>query len=248
MPRGSWIEYVSGSLARGAVLAFFVLSGLLITRSIAANIRRNGFFEPNDYLVSRIARIYPPFLIALVITVGVVAIVQSFNLPGANSPLGQLRPHGLTYEYSELWKSALLYNGMIAANGPLWSLYIEVNLYLVAMGVALTARGRSLIFRALGIAVFVAALYLGRDHLGYWFFGLIWVFGAVLNLPQIKRPAVFAVVGILVTTATLLIPPFEPESYIDGSRFSLIVQIFSCLVFAAGYLYRLGPNGHGLFF
>lgn len=236
LSRGSWVEYLSGSVARGAVLAFFILSGLLITRSIVANVRRNGYFDPIDYLASRIARIYPPFLLALALTVGIVAVVETLNLPGASSPLGLLRPSGLTYEYSELWKSALLYNGMISANGPLWSLYIEVNLYLVAMGVALIACGRSFNSRVLGILVFAAAIHLGRDHLGYWFFGLIWVFGAALNIPQIKRPAVFAAVGIVATTATLLVQPFEPESYLDGSRFALVIQVLCCLVFAAGYL------------
>jgi|tagenome__1003787_1003787.scaffolds.fasta_scaffold15188452_1 peptidoglycan/LPS O-acetylase OafA/YrhL len=42
----SWPEMISGWAARAAVLAFFLLSGMLITKSILSNIKRNGYFEP----------------------------------------------------------------------------------------------------------------------------------------------------------------------------------------------------------
>lgn len=54
---GSPWEMASGWAARFAVLAFFLLSGRLITASIAANIKRNGSFDPIDYLFSRMARL-----------------------------------------------------------------------------------------------------------------------------------------------------------------------------------------------
>ena len=126
---GSWFEMALGWAARFAVLVFFLLSGRLIVASIASNVRRNGYFDATDYLLSRVARLYPPFLFAISLAVGVVAIVHIFGLPGANgTPLGSLRASGLHFTTSEIVRSLLLYNGMTVVDGPLWTLYIEVKL------------------------------------------------------------------------------------------------------------------------
>ena len=46
-------------LSEYAVLTFFVLSGFLIALSINRNIEENGYFEWREYIISRVARIYP---------------------------------------------------------------------------------------------------------------------------------------------------------------------------------------------
>lgn len=233
---GSWLEIASGTLARVSVLVFFVLSGLLITRSITANIKRYGAFDSRDYLTSRVARIYPPFLLALAITMGVAAAVKLFGLPGSDGALGTLRPDGLHFGYSEVWKSLLLYDGLTSINGPLWTLYIEVNLYVVAMGVALILRGRNTTLRLIGILVAVAAILLGRHSYGYAFFALVWVFGAALNFITTERTRLFSAVCIVFIAIASLIAPVWPGSYLDGSRLSVGLQAGACVIFAWLYL------------
>lgn len=61
------IFQTSGTIARHAVLIFFLLSGYLITVSIMINIRRNAYFSVVDYLSARISRIHPPFLGAIIV-------------------------------------------------------------------------------------------------------------------------------------------------------------------------------------
>ncbi len=70
-----------GSSARYAVIAFFILSGYLITESIRQNVARNGVFSWLDFLIARIARIYPPLIAAVMIAVGTVGIVAALDLP-----------------------------------------------------------------------------------------------------------------------------------------------------------------------
>jgi peptidoglycan/LPS O-acetylase OafA/YrhL len=41
----SWVDVLSGIAAREAVLLFFLPSGLLITKSIMANVERYGYFR-----------------------------------------------------------------------------------------------------------------------------------------------------------------------------------------------------------
>ncbi|MFL6812776.1 MAG: acyltransferase family protein, partial [Bradyrhizobium sp.] len=93
----SWMEMVSGWAARAAVLVFFLLSGLLITKSIISNIKRNGYFEPTDYLLNRIARLYPPLLFAVLLTVVVVSVIHFLGLPGSTGALGAVRPSGVSF-------------------------------------------------------------------------------------------------------------------------------------------------------
>lgn len=226
----SWLELVSGTAARAAVLVFFLLSGLLITRSIATNIKRNGFFEPFDYLLNRIARLYPPFIAALALAVLVVWIVIRFNLPGAHSPLGTLRPDGLTYSYPELVKSLFLIDGMTVADGPLWTLYIEAKMYVIAMGAAMIFRGSSISSRIMGLTLAGAAVWLGLDLYKFWFFAMTWVLGALANIPALNRPAVFLTVAIV----AILLGYSYPSTYIDylDNKVGLAVQAAFCAVAA----------------
>ncbi|WP_054311808.1 acyltransferase [Mesorhizobium sp. 1M-11] len=235
VPPNSWLEFIGGIAARGAVLAFFVLSGLLVTGSIIANIRRNGAFDPADYLISRAARIYPPFLFAFVVMVGLAAFVHFFGFPGGAGPLGQLRPDGLVYAPQELWKSLLLHSGLTAMNGPLWTLYIEVKLYLLAMGVALVFFGKSAMSRIVGgcVCAFVA-LFWAKVDIGFWFFASMWAFGASINL---RSTALMAVSGaILLLAGVFVFAPFNPGNSFDATRFAVGIQALFCLVFAVGYL------------
>ena len=57
---------VLGWLARLAVIIFFVLSGFVISAGIAGEIRQTGKFNWIEYTIRRAARIYPPYLAAII--------------------------------------------------------------------------------------------------------------------------------------------------------------------------------------
>src|SRR5262245_36856019 len=79
--------YVYFYASHYAVVTFFLLSGFLITQSIELNISRNGRFRTAEYFCARIARIYPPLLVALAVTIVVFGVFELFGLPGTSSLL-----------------------------------------------------------------------------------------------------------------------------------------------------------------
>lgn len=232
----SWMDMAGGWAARFAVLAFFLLSGRLIVGSIISNVKRTGHFDAVDYFLNRIARIYPPFLLAVVLAIAVVAVIQLFELPGSNgSPLGSLRATGLSFTFDEVLKSLALYGGLTTIDGPLWTLYIEVKLYIAAGGLALLIFGRGALTKAGGASLIAFAIWTGVDHYRFWFFVVIWCFGAITNLPAAKSTASFlgiALVAIFFCQVTRGYP-----SYIDGSMGTL-VQSTGCAVIAYALLVR----------
>lgn len=146
------------NLGGWAVAGFFVLSGFLITRSRF----RTG---PGDYLLHRIARIFPGFLVCLVVVAfgfaPVAALLEHGTLAGfLSTPVTPL-------EY--IWGNSALhinhytigttldtvpYPG--AWNGSLWTLYYEFLCYVAVWllgGLAIFRRSPSMVF-----LVFVASV------------------------------------------------------------------------------------------
>src|SRR5438132_224703 len=131
----TWGTYVFGLGARVAVLAFFCLSGFVITLSIAENTRRHPAFDPLAYLSARAFRIAPPLLVVIALTfvTQVVLIMAGYNFVPARyaaravfitDPIEQLTALGslcLSGELTGRW-----------LNGPLWSLTYEIRLYVIA--------------------------------------------------------------------------------------------------------------------
>lgn len=133
---GSWQHRLSSVTSEYAVIVFFLLSGFLISHSIEQNRRRNGRVRLFDFLAARFARIYPPFAFAVLICVLVYALLAAFSLPGYASDLKW--PSDLyhardriTLTSGEVVSALRLQSGMLTINGPLWSLYIEIKLYLL---------------------------------------------------------------------------------------------------------------------
>lgn len=132
------------NLGGWAVAGFFVLSGFLITRSRL----ERGL---GDYLVHRVARIFPAFLMCLIVTAvifgPIAALVETGSLDGylstAPSPLSYIWVNAdlhidqytigstlSTVPYSGTW------------NGSLWTLYYEFCCYLIV-----AALGTWVVFR-----------------------------------------------------------------------------------------------------
>jgi peptidoglycan/LPS O-acetylase OafA/YrhL len=165
--------YIFGVGSEAAVYMFFFLSGFLITLSIANNVRRNGYFSPLQYAKARILRIYPPLIgaIALVFVVGGI-IAHS----GAPLPL----PGREVYDAKlyDGWTALTLRNGFGIADGPLWSLFIECQIYIVVAGVAIMVWSRGW-QRYLGIVTAICGYRLSQTNEHFSFYGTIWVIGAI---------------------------------------------------------------------
>ncbi|HZR75246.1 acyltransferase family protein [Bradyrhizobium sp.] len=118
-------------MARYAVLCFFVISGLVIGRSLTA--RRDGFVP---FMIRRVGRIYPPLIASVVL---VVTIGHALRWAGVSpAPLADAGPMVNSFSY-DLGSTALSlatfgFCGKLAsgANIALWSLVIEMRCYVVA--------------------------------------------------------------------------------------------------------------------
>lgn len=130
--RGVGPQIHDENLGGWAVAGFFVLSGFLITRS---RLRTSA----GDYLLHRIVRIYPAFIVCLVVTAlvfGPIAmLVEHGSIAGYFStpvtPLqyvwGNLGLNITTYDIGTTLDTVPYPN---AWNGSLWTLYFEFLCYL----------------------------------------------------------------------------------------------------------------------
>lgn len=156
--RGSGPSIQGENLGGWAVAGFFVLSGFLITRSRLRS-------SPGDYLLHRVARIYPAFLVVLLITTCVFApvamIVEQGTLAGLlTTPVtpfqyvwGNLP---LLIQHYSIGNTLQTVPYLGAWNGSLWTLFYEFLCYVFiwALGFAAIFR-RSIWF--IGV-IFVASV------------------------------------------------------------------------------------------
>lgn len=147
------------------VVIFFVHTSLVLMRSLARSERRGlaGWERARDFYVRRAFRIYP-------LAMTTVAAVIAFHLPRM--------PRDLVYHQ---WQPrTVLANFMLIQNGwgggsvlgPLWSLPLEVQMYVVLPAVFVAVRGGNAARLALAAIVAVAAasaqLHFGHAVPGLW--------------------------------------------------------------------------------
>lgn len=152
------IALISGLFGRHAVLLFFLLSGYLITLSILTNIIRNQRFDWTEYAAARIARIYPPLIGAIILVVIAWFVIRVFHLPGYThygiATDKYIARERFDISWRDVKRTLLMANGFLQANGPLWSLYIEWHLYVIAMFFTITITVKSNLYRILsGLAI-----------------------------------------------------------------------------------------------
>lgn len=204
------------------VIAFFVLSGLLVTYSVMNKGPEYGF---SDYLADRAARIFVPFVPAVVF---IVACGFAFNLGGPLNPgtivgnllmLNDFPPAKLI--------PALPQIDRVGTGRPLWSVAMEWWFYMAASAAYFYGRlpRWSLALVCAGVAVFATVLLIGV--LGYaWFAGaLIAVFLA--RLPRWSWGRISLLLGILTTAR--LIPARDSEFY-DLSLILLLAALLCTIL------------------
>lgn len=149
---GVW-RFARVSLGNGDswVWLFFVISGLCIHRSIAAAIDA-GHFRWRKYILARITRIYPLFLLGLLLAIAAWSMHLDFGTEAHDpSPWPQL--------ISSLFNLQLL-SATFPAFSPSWSLTCEVMYYAAWPLALILFKGR--VSQAIGLALgcTVAALLL----------------------------------------------------------------------------------------
>lgn len=187
----SWQYEVNHYLSDTAVLIFFVLSGYVISNSLNRNIQRNGGnLLMMEYLSSRLWRIYPPLIVAILISIVVFSIIVNFELPGY---VGTLKAPADIYqarEYLSLTKhdvinALIMNNGLLQMDGPLWSLYIEAKLYLYAgfcaLACVLYRRGNWLKLFIISSLMLLSAWFVFNTKTSIYY-GLWWICGVVVFL------------------------------------------------------------------
>lgn len=180
------LHQVSSMASEYAVVVFFILSGYLITHTLEANIERNGKLRLDVYAAARIARLYPPFLYAIVVSLLVFLVMDFCGLPGRSSPM---RLPGDLYaardivhlSLGEIKRALLMLQGMLEINGPLWSLYMEAKLYvLYACALAMISGGRGILSNLILAVVFYYVAKAGFElNPGFAGYAAMWLMGAL---------------------------------------------------------------------
>lgn len=203
---------VLGWLARLAVIIFFVLSGFVISSGIAGEIRQTGKFDWIEYAIRRTARIYPPYLAAIIIVELLVLFVGVPSRDGRADAWACLRALSFTFTSNDAVTIA-----------PVWSLRLEVGLYVLAAMTALTflANSRVRILLCIFLAAFFSA-YCWRLAFG----GLAIALFAAGGLAAIFFDRLVNIKPLWISAAVVLalaLPVVWP-TLIDDSTLSMIYQ------------------------
>jgi len=210
-------------LSTWSVNIFFILSGYLITHSILRNIFKNGYFKWSDFLISRIARIYPPLIASILLSTILYWLVVYFNLHGKYSfllpsDLYVIRDN-FSFKYREIVDSLLMRGGLLYVNGALWSLYVEVRIYLVAMLIAILIKGR-MGWWAKSIA-FIVLFYISIKLKDSSVFVTIWMLGSVFSVihhEKFRLPRGVSYVIFLLALIISLYYSFTPRAFLQNDN------------------------------
>lgn len=183
---GSPLHKLSSVASEYAVIVFFILSGYLIAHTLEANIKCNGSLRLGSYVAARIARLYPPFLYAVGVSLVVFLVMDFFGLPGRSGPLrlpGDLYAVREVVHLSlgEIVRAGFMLQGMLEVNGPLWSLYMEAKLYvLFACALAVISGGRGIVWKLILTAIFYYIAKAGVElNPGFAGYAAFWLIGAL---------------------------------------------------------------------
>lgn len=153
-------------------MAFFVLSGFLIGKSVCNNVSRNSVFNVENYAVDRALRLYPPLIVALILMVLLALIAPQFFPSGTRSLLTIEHVSFVRTEFVTSWRD--VYGALTFLNGfkvenplvnsPLWSLSLEAWYYVIAAGLFLWPSRKVLSAFLLVVTVYVTY----KSVLFYW--------------------------------------------------------------------------------
>lgn len=234
--------YFATGFGRIAVVIFFVLSGFLVGGEVLRSFQ-DRTFTWRIYAIKRFARIYPVYLLALVVGgtfdwIGIHfanaggAYSGSATFPGLDfSIVARLRP-------SVLGQNLVFLQGLTSttfgSNQPLWSLSYEAWYYLLfpLLLWPLLAVGRPLPARAVALAAAVVVMVFIRGEMLMYF--LVWLAGMLPHLAaervRIPWAAAFSCLAFFLLLARLDLPAF-PTTYLT---YLLLAVSFALCICAVG--------------
>ncbi|MFG0462321.1 acyltransferase family protein [Pseudomonas sp. yb_1] len=228
-----------GFFTQLSVMVFFVLSGFLIGKSICNNTSKNATFSIKQYAIDRAIRIYPPLIAALMLMVALSIIAPYFFPSGTNSFLSipdatfvrtgfhvvsqDLFPTlAFLNEFKTLIPSSLDAIGFLnefkvytpAANGPLWSLSIEVWYYAAAAAIFVWPTRK-----ALSLALALVILSVTYTNQLFFMLAPVWFAGLGLAIIHHRKPSMnnrlfsrlFAFMSITVIISVVIVLIGEPS-------------------------------------
>lgn len=188
---GGSLSSIVAFLASYAVMAFFVISGFMITVSILNNIELGGRFYAKKFLVNRIGRLYPPLIFSLLLVVVVYYLIVSFGLHGSeNFRLVEdlyVPRERVSLNWENVMSSLFFMQNIMPGhdtpliNGPLWSLGYEFWFYILAMFFTAWFHGGKVLNGALPFLCILSAL-IYVDNIQFFVFLSTWCSGSMLAL------------------------------------------------------------------
>jgi peptidoglycan/LPS O-acetylase OafA/YrhL len=124
---GGTLSPVFAGSGRAWLHTFFFFTGFLIHRSLLKH-------SLLGYARSRVQRVIPPFAFVMALTIALWAVAPLFFPSGSRDFLtaGARESFSLAYFVSTLLLVNGFIGGTVSANGPLWTLALDVWLYAVA--------------------------------------------------------------------------------------------------------------------
>jgi len=222
-------------LARFAVIVFFVLSGFAIATSIKSRALSSGQWDWMDYAIRRVARIYPPYIVAVVSAAALAAMHNAgWTLSNVatgteitNGPVSWLRTLLFLYRSSD---------AMTSVDGPSWSLRLEVALYIVSGLITFAWFARGLL-RALFLTCAAAFLVICCFRLSYMFTAAILFASGSFAAFVVNGPPRLRSWKVQIGICVVLLSPVILPSLIDDSEISFIYQAALGPVLALGLIW-----------
>ena len=193
-PQPAWLEYAWRVCANLGMTTFFVLSGFVIHYNYGASIAAKGAPAIRSFLIARFARLYPLYLLALLLSIAFSPPILHENA----FPQWCWRYLTMTQD----WTPTLIDNKLVATLyfGSVWSISAEVGLYIFYLVVAASLDGmqtvRAALFAIAALSI-VGTIFVVGYAAGYWFDALAhqewWLsFSPLCRMPEFLLGALIA--------------------------------------------------------
>jgi hypothetical protein len=96
-------------------------------------------------------------------------------------------------------------SGMTIVDGPLWTLYVEVKIYFIVMGVALVAFGRNGVHRLAGVGVLAAGIWSIHGDYNCGLFAAVWLIGSAATAFRATHATACLAAGCVLLVALLML-------------------------------------------
>ena len=206
-----------------AVVAFFVLSGMLVGGGSLASFRRTGKINIRGYLLKRLTRLWLVLIPSFAATLALDTVGISLFPGSGASPYNPAPEHGVSSLICNAFFLQTALCNQYGTNGALWSLFHEFWYYiawlLVLVGCMLTASvTRRLAFFLFPLAILVALStfqFVGPNVAAY---SIIWLLGVLASARQ--RPLLpigVLPMAIVVVCYLLLVRVLIPTDWADAT-------------------------------